>query len=144
MTDWRAWHEGYDDPASALSLRLIAEAGLDRLEVACADAGETSSYAGATPADLLLLCGVFGNIDDDDIRTTVENAPALCAPGATVVWTRHRRAPDLTPAIRGWWADVGFEEVAFVSPGPASPSVGVCRLSVEPLPFADRHLFTFC
>ena len=24
MTDWRAWHEGYDDPASPLSLRLRA------------------------------------------------------------------------------------------------------------------------
>ena len=24
MTDWRAWHEGYDDPSSSLSQRLVA------------------------------------------------------------------------------------------------------------------------
>jgi hypothetical protein len=27
--------------------------------------------------------------------------PRLCAQGATVIWTRTRRAPDLTPQVRG-------------------------------------------
>ena len=206
MTDWRSWHEGYDDPDSALSLRLravqdeiraflaaappgplrvasacsglgldllgaledhprrgdvtgrlveldpelaarsaqlLVAAGLDGLEVVCGDAGRTEAFAPAVPADLLLLCGVFGNVTDEDLRNTVTNASRLCAPGAAVIWTRHRRAPDLTPAIRQWWADAGFEEVSFASPGPDSPSVGVCRLVAEPLPFAELHLFSF-
>jgi hypothetical protein len=65
------------------------------------------------PADLLLLCGIFGSVSDADIERTAAAAPALCAPGATVIWTRHRRPPDLTPRIRGWFTDAAFDEVAF-------------------------------
>ena len=31
---------------------------------------------------------------------TIETLPSLCAPGATVIWTRHRRAPDRTTDVR--------------------------------------------
>jgi hypothetical protein len=30
-----------------------------------------------------------------------------------VIWTRHRRPPDLTPRIRAWFTSAGFEELAF-------------------------------
>ena len=64
-----------------------------------------------------------------DIRRTVEAASGMCAPGATVVWTRHRRAPDLTPQIREWFRASGFEEVAFEAPDTdALTGVGVNRL----------------
>lgn len=132
-----------DSGLAARSAALIAAAGLIGLEVVCGDAGVTQAYQGVAPADLLLLCGVFGNISDDDVRTTVHNASRLCATGAMVVWTRHRRAPDLTAAIRGWWVEAGFEEVEFTSPGPESTSVGVCRLTREPEPFAQMRLFSF-
>ena len=36
----------------------------------------------------------------------------FCAPGGHVVWTRHRRPPDLTPAIRADFAAAGFTELA--------------------------------
>jgi hypothetical protein len=39
-------------------------------------------------------------VSDGDIRRCVGLLPMLCAEGATVVWTRHRRSPDLTPQIR--------------------------------------------
>jgi hypothetical protein len=45
--------------------------------------------------------------------TTVLGMPTLCSPGATVVWTRHRREPDLTPTIREWFVEAGFIEEAF-------------------------------
>jgi hypothetical protein len=48
-----------------------------------------------------------------DIRRTVYAASVLCAPGATVIWTRHRRPPDLTPTIKDWFAESGFTEVEF-------------------------------
>jgi hypothetical protein len=107
------------------------------------DAGELSTYLGLPPADLL-LCGIFGNVSDEDVRNTVRHASRLCAFGATVVWTRHRRRPDLTDSIRAWFAEEGWAEEAFLSAGPDSWSVGVARLTVEPLPFeAPLRLFTF-
>jgi hypothetical protein len=114
------------------------------VEVRQADAAESDVYAHAVPADLVLLCGIFGNVSDDDVRGTIEAAPQLCTPEAEVVWTRHRHDPDLTSSIRGWFADAGFEEVAFVAPEGEHWSVGVHRLVAEPRPLVPgRHWFTF-
>ncbi len=134
------------DPRNAgLARAAAAAAGLSGLEVREADAGRPESYADALPADVLLLCGIFGNVSDEDIHRTVAAAPAMCAAGATVIWTRHRRAPDLTPAIRDWFAASGFDEVAFDALETATlTAVGVGRLNRAPragLP--DGPLFTF-
>ncbi|GGL09868.1 hypothetical protein GCM10012284_50750 [Mangrovihabitans endophyticus] len=53
---------------------------------------------------------MLGNISDPDVRATIDAAARLSAPGATVVWTRTRREPDLTPAVRGWFRDAGFAD----------------------------------
>ena len=47
-----------------------------------------------------------------------------CASGGSVIWTRHRRRPDLIPAIREWFANAGFEERELISPGPDQYAVG--------------------
>ena len=92
------------DPENAETARgNAAAAGLAQVEVRQADASRPSGYADVLPADVLLLCGIFGNVGDADIQRTVAAAPALCAPGATVIWTRHRRPPDLTPQVRAWF-----------------------------------------
>ena len=108
-----------------------------RVDVKQADAAQSDVYAEAVPADLVLLCGIFGNISDADVRTTVEATPQLCAPGAEVIWTRHRNDPDLTPSIRGWFAEAGFQEVAFVAPDTDPWSVGVHRLVADPRPLVS-------
>lgn len=133
------------DPTLAARARhAIAAAGLAGLEVREGDAGSTSAYDGAAPADLVLVCGVFGNVTDDDIRATVEALPSLCAEGATVIWTRHRRPPDRTPAIRRWFRRAGFRHVAFVKVPDSPGSVGVEQFVGSPLPFlADVRLFKF-
>jgi len=93
----------------------IVDAGIQDLEVVQADAGRTDAYVGATPADLVLACGVFGNIPDEDVRATVGYMPALCAPGAWVIWTRGpRRADDILSTIQGWFTDAGFEPRALL------------------------------
>jgi len=122
------------DPQNVALARQGAErAGLPQVEVRQADAARVANYADALPAHVLLLCGIFGNVSDADIQRTAQAAPALCAPGATVIWTRHRRAPDLTPRIRAWFQASGFEEVAFDTPGTeALTGVGVGRLTVPP------------
>lgn len=133
------------DPVLAARARLAAQAaGLAGIDVVCADAGRSDVYRGFTPADLVLLCGVFGNISDEDVERTIRALPQFCAPGSLVVWTRHRRAPDLTPTIRQWFADVGYREQAFVSPGLDAWSVGAHRFTSQPQPLASgRHLFSF-
>jgi len=104
------------DPQLASAARAAAStAGLDQIEVIEGDAGLTDAYEGAGPADLVLCCGVFGNISEADIHATVSSLPMLCAAGATVIWTRSTSAPDITPTVRRWFAEAGFSELDFVS-----------------------------
>ncbi len=98
------------DPANAALAAASAKA-FPGVEVVCGDAARTDAYIGAVPAQVVLVCGVFGNIVDVDVERTIRALPQFCAREAVVVWTRHRRAPDLTPAVRGWFAASGFEEV---------------------------------
>jgi hypothetical protein len=191
--DWRAWHEGYEDPNSELGRRLalvqsqlraaldqapsgpihaislcagqghdiigvladhprredvsarlveldeqnvqLARAaadamGLDAVEVIAGDASLTDAYAGAVPADVILICGVFGNVAADDIANTIAHLGQLCAAEATVIWTRHRRAPDLVPRIRETFEHAGFGEIAFADAPPFG--VGTNRLLGAP------------
>jgi hypothetical protein len=134
------------DPANAATARVaVTEAGLDgQIEVVEADAGIALSYAGAVPADIVLMCGVFGNIDDGDVRATVTALPQLCAPDAFVIWTRRRRNPDLTPTVREWFAQSGFRELAFAAPNNHRHAVALHQLTVPPPPLnPTHHYFTF-
>lgn len=134
------------DPRNVgLARRAAAGQGLSQVEVRQADASLPASFEDALPADVLLLCGIFGNVSDRDIRRTVRSAPALCRAGATVIWTRHRRPPDLTPQIRAWFTESGFEEVAFEAlPASTLTSVGVSRLRrAPPAGLPRQRLFTF-
>jgi hypothetical protein len=132
------------DPELATRGRTrAAEIGLG-IEVVNGDASTTNAYAGAVPADIVLVCGVFGNITDDDVQCTIKSLPALCAPGATVIWTRGTFAPDLTPLVREWFTANGFSELAFVAIPETTAAVGAHRLAAAPQPFVpDVSLFTF-
>ena len=119
-------------------------AGLDRVEVVTADAGVTDVYAGAVPADLVLVCGVFGNVVDDDIALTIEQLPRLCAEGGVVLWTRNREPVDIIPKVRHWFAAAGFGEIELVTPPGVTFAVGAHRLLGPPSSFAPGiRLFEF-
>ena len=116
------------------------------LDVRCADAGDIQSYFDLVPADLLMLVGIFGNVSDADIERTVGAVPALCRPGATIIWTRHRRPPDLTPSIRRWFRQCGCTNLRFDAPDDATWTVGTERLDSLPdggASLAAERLFTF-
>jgi ubiquinone/menaquinone biosynthesis C-methylase UbiE len=176
VRDWVAWHGEYDDPDSALSMRLdrvawhlsraldaaragqirlvslcagqgrdvlrvlpghprmrdvwavlveasaenaamarqqAASSGMTGVEVRHADASLIENIADVVPADVLLLSGIFGNVSDADIERTIAAAAWLCAEGGTVIWTRHRRPPDVTTQMRTCFESAGFEEQAF-------------------------------
>lgn len=151
--EWVEWHRGYDvhvrlveldETLAARGLESIARERLTGAEVVCGDASTTDAYRGAVPADVLLLCGVFGNVSDADVHNTVDHLPELCAAGATVIWTRGRFEPDLTPTIRSWFDDAGFEELAFVAIADTTAAVGANRMTAAPRPYvAGVRLFTF-
>jgi hypothetical protein len=133
--DVRARLVELDEGNAAVARETVERAGLDQVEVVVGDASLTDAYVGAAPANLVLACGVFGNVVDDDIRRTIEVLPQLCAPRATVIWTRHRFEPDLTPTVRGWFETNGFVETSFDAPEEQDLkfSVGVNRFEGTPL-----------
>jgi hypothetical protein len=132
------------DPAlAATARRLVADLGAD-LEVLGGDAGSTDSYAGAVPADYVMLCGVFGNITDEDIHRTVLAVPTLMAPGAHVVWTRGSFETDMAPVIAGWFEESGFERTSYHADDDHGHRVVEHRLVGNPQPFPPgEQLFTF-
>jgi hypothetical protein len=133
------------DPDNVSRARdAAAAAGLHAVTVACVDAGRSDAYLGAVPADLVLLCGVFGNIGDTDVHRLIRALPQMCRPQAWVVWTRHHSPPDLTPAIRRWLAEEGFDELAFTAPTDAVFSVGAHQYHGPARPLVPgQELFTF-
>lgn len=128
------------DPELAGIARDRAPATVD---IVVGDAGISDVYEGAAPADLVLVCGVFGNVTDADVFNTVQMLPMLCAPGATVIWTRHRRPPDLTPALLEEFERAGFEPVA-TAEGATMFGVGMHRLTGVASDFRPHlRLFSF-
>lgn len=133
------------DERMVVTAGAFAEAnGLAGVTVRRADAGQSEAYLGCVPADLVMLCGIFGNVTDEDVRRTVGAAAQFCAPDARVIWTRHHRPPDLTPRIREWFAAAGFAERAFTAPPEYVYSVGVHDLVARPEPLrTGERLFRF-
>jgi hypothetical protein len=132
----------YDEANVARARSAAAE--FPAIEVRHVDAGQLASYEGAVPADLLLMAGIFGNVSDEDVRATIEALPGMCNPGALVIWTRHREAPDLTPAIRSWFAAAGFAEESFHAPDDLIIGAGSQRYTGPPQPLPTTHtLITF-
>ncbi|GAA4460911.1 class I SAM-dependent methyltransferase family protein [Phytohabitans houttuyneae] len=132
------------DPHNAEVARTSAQqGGLAGIEVVTGDAADTGNYAGVVPADLVLACGIFGNVSDDDIRRTIAMLPGFCVTGGTVIWTRHREEPDLVPAICEWFEAAGFKP-AWVADGSAGYGAGVHVYSgpTTELPLGKR-MFTF-
>ena len=122
-----------------------AAAGLSGLVVRTTDAGSSDAYAGAVPADIVLLVGIFGNISDDDLWRLIDTTPQFCAPGATVLWSRGRDEEDLNPEVRARFAGAGFTELAYETLDADSRiGLGAARYdgpAVELVP--GRALFSF-
>jgi hypothetical protein len=115
------------------------------VEVRTADAGDTSAFIGAVPADLVLLVGIFGNITDADREATIAATPQLCAAQATVVWTRSVGAGSGNENVRAEFRAAGFVETSYEERGGVDgPAVGVVRFAGTARPLVEgRRLFTF-
>jgi hypothetical protein len=134
------------DRARTAAVDLDAE-----IEALTADAGRSETYARLTtvPADLVLLVGVLGNLDEADVATTVAAMPSLCAPGATLVWSRGRSLEgldDFVTPVREAFAGAGFAEVSIRSFDVADDrtALGVARFPGPTAPLTPGQTwFTF-
>ncbi|WP_194916025.1 class I SAM-dependent methyltransferase family protein [Catenulispora rubra] len=135
------------DPAIAQIARdAVTAADLDGVvEVGTGDAADPALFGDYAPADLLLLCGIFGNITEADIQNTVTRAANLTARGGTAIWTRHRWDPAVIPRIQGWFTAAGFSDLwESDSELPTSVYVAGNRQERDPAPLPDdKKLFTF-
>ena len=150
-----ARHARRDDVAAALleidhdnamyARELAATAGLKDVAVVEVDASTSDPYEPYVPADVVLACGVFGNISDADLENTVRHLSMLCRAGAAVIWTRHWKQPDVIARLRHWFEESGFEDLGFEKlDNAAKMGVGVSRLRGTPKPFVRGYrFFTF-
>ncbi|MFC9755851.1 SAM-dependent methyltransferase [Streptomyces sp. NPDC056921] len=139
----RARLVGLDARNTAAASETARLAKLDHVEVVTGDASLIDQYRDMTPADLVLVCGVFGNITDSDIKGTIGACNQLCKAGGSVIWTRNRAAPDRVPMICDWFDEQGFELQWLSEPG-AGYGVGVHRFTGTPRPLhTSTRLFEF-
>jgi hypothetical protein len=143
-SDIRALLIDFDEALVEEGRRRIDELGVSGVTFEQADAGDTACLGSLRDVQLVLACGIFGNVAADDIRGTILGLSVLLALGGSTIWTRHRLAPDLTPTIKGWFVAAGFEEMAFVVLPRSSASVGCNRLiAKEPTRQLQPRLFEF-
>lgn len=119
-------------------------AGLPWVEVRCGDASDVATFIDVVPVDVLMLCGVFGNVDPQEVRAIIDRVALLLQPGGTVIWTRGGGDPDRRPEVRTAFIECGFDEVTFDG-APERFGVGVSRLT-RPTPSGPElgvPLFTF-
>ena len=132
------------DPVLAdVARQAAADLKLRHVMVITGDAGNPAHITVA-PVDLLLLCGIFGNVSEFDIKTTIAATPGLLRDGGRVIWTRGSTDPDLRPTIRGWFTEAGMREIAFDSE-PAGFGVGVATrpAGTDPTTATPPRLFSF-
>ncbi len=117
-----------DDELAERACVAAADARLSRVQVRCADAGDPSSFRDVVPVDVLMLCGIFGNVDHTSVRRIVQRVPAMVVAGGYVLWTRGgEEAQDRRPEVRRWFIEAGMPEVSFDGP-PETYGVGVNQI----------------
>ena len=134
-----------------LDTRLANESGhtaseknLQNVTVVNGDASLLSIYKDVSRADLILLCGVFGNISNDDIQNTIEALPQISKQGAKVIWTRHLRQPEVMPTIQDLFRTSGFIEVNIKTTDDQSYVIATYEFKGSPMPLKnDTRLFAF-
>jgi hypothetical protein len=121
------------------------------VEVVTADAGCSETYVGraSVPADVVLLVGVLGNISEADVAATVAAMPGICAPGATLLWSRGRSlegVDDFVTPVRTAFCSSGFVEMGIqrFDVEDDRTVLGVVRFDGPPVQVGPRETwFTF-
>ncbi|WP_026733308.1 class I SAM-dependent methyltransferase family protein [Fischerella sp. PCC 9605] len=128
----------------------IESAGLGKqIEFINGDATISSNYIGVVPADIVIVCGVFGHLADEaELRSLLRNLSFLCKKGSFIIWTRRYRGRangiSYFENVRKVLREAAFEEVSFKLTLTKDVGVGTHRYLSEgsALP-KDQQLFVF-
>ena len=112
-----------------------------------ADATLAGNYAGAVPADLVLLSGFLGHLHHQDIPGLIRSLPMFCRTGGWVIWNRHLVLYDgreQVRLIRELFQQAAFKEVHYETTAPDGFAVSRARFAGQIVPLdATRVLFEF-
>ncbi len=139
--DIAAWLVELNSQSVELGKGYSVNAGLDRtLKFINADATIYSTYRSIGPADIVLVCGVWGHVPAHEKTLLVRAISTLCKPGGAVIWTRGTskgigRVREIEALFAGsWWekervtytADAAWAIATYRYRGPAHelPAVG--------------------
>lgn len=125
----------------------LNEAGLaTQIEFVNGDATLSSNYVGAVPANIVLVCGIFGNLADEaQLNRLLRNLQFLAKTGAFIIWTRgHRDGIAYSDIVRKNLRETNFEEVDFRLTLTGDMGVGLHRYLGETAPLPrNEQLFVF-
>ena len=111
--DVRAWLVELDGNSVATGVAHVRRAGLEHtVNFLHADATSFVTYRNIAPADVLLVCGVWGHVPPEERTSLVHACGVLSKPGGVVIWTRGvRHGTARLEAIRERFAGPAWEEV---------------------------------
>jgi hypothetical protein len=137
-----AWLVEADGNSIQTGTSWARAAGLqDNVRFLHCDATSYATYLGIAPADILLVCGVWGHVPPEERNSVIDACKAICRPGGVVIWTRgvrlgmarlHEICHLFTPST--------WEQVRLTVTSTAKWAVATHRLleSAEKLPTSGR------
>jgi hypothetical protein len=110
-----------------------------------ADATMASSYAEIPPANVVILAGIFGSVEHDEIPRLIQNLRTLCVSSAFIIWTRHtREGTRQAERIQREFANYRFSSVKLLTTPQAHFYVGLnCYDGPTEGLHQEARLFTF-
>jgi hypothetical protein len=88
-SDVTAWLVEQNPQSVAAGVCRLADAGLENsVAFLTGDATLYTTYEKIAPADIVLLCGVWGHVPADERTQLVRALACLCKPAGAVIWTR--------------------------------------------------------
>ena len=88
-TDVTAWLVESNRRSLAIGIRHATSAGLeDAVNFLCGDATLCVTYKNIAPADIVLVCGVWGHVAANQRALLVAGIASLCKSHGVVIWTR--------------------------------------------------------
>lgn len=117
-----------------------------QIEFINGDATLATNYVGAVPADIVIVCGVLGNLaDEGELNRLLDNLSFLSKTGAFVIWTRgHSNGIPYSDNVRKILSASGFEEVDFKLTNTKDMGVGIHRYIGENLPQPKEQKLFVC
>ncbi|MBD2691181.1 class I SAM-dependent methyltransferase family protein [Anabaena catenula] len=125
----------------------IESLGLTKqIEFINGDATAAANYVGVVPADIVIVCGIFGNLaDENELNRLLGNLSFLSKKGAFILWTRgHSNGIAYSETVRKYFREFGFKEVNFQLTATGDMGVGIHRYLGENVAVSkEQQLFVF-